>query len=179
MVTQLNNETRTMTTAAAPPLDLAALYREHGRAVLRRIRRFYRGDIAQDILHEVFAKAVEHAGSFRGESSPISWIYGLTTRHCLARLRDERRRRELFEEIGEVPWCCPITNPSTDSKIFLSQLWRTVDDELAQIGIYYYVDGMSQADIGALLGVTGRTISNRIQKLQHLAHQAATPGGTP
>ncbi|MCB9675495.1 MAG: sigma-70 family RNA polymerase sigma factor [Alphaproteobacteria bacterium] len=164
-------------TTAAPTLDLSALYKEHGRLVLRRIRRFYRAEQAPDVLHEVFARAIEKADTYRGEASPIAWLYGLTTRHCLARLRDERRRRELLEEVGEVPWTCPITEPTTEARVFLAELWRRVDPELAQIGVYYYLDGMSQADIGELLGVTGRTVSNRLQQLSDLARDAA--GGSP
>ena len=54
------------------------------------------------------------------------------------------------------------------------------------MGVYYYVDGMSQAEIGKLLGVSGRTISTRIRQLSELARAAATPqpdasepGGNP
>ncbi|MEZ4320280.1 MAG: sigma-70 family RNA polymerase sigma factor [Myxococcota bacterium] len=164
-------------TTAAPTLDLNVLYREHGRLVLRRIRRFYRADQAPDILQEVFARAVEKADTYRGDASPIAWLYGLTTHHCLARLRDEKRRRELLDEVGEVPWTSPVSPSTTESKVFLAELWRTVDPELAQIGVYYYLDGMSQADIGELLGVTGRTVSNRLQQLSDLARDAA--GGSP
>lgn len=165
-----------MTTGSAT-LDLSALYETHGRAVLRRIRRFYPREVAMDILQEVFIKALEKSDSYRGEAPPLHWLYGVTTRHCLQRLRDEKRRQELLDEVGEVPWSCPITEDATEARVFLGQLWRTVDDELAQIGVHYYLDGMSQADIGELMGVTGRTISNRIQALQELAKSAA--GGSP
>lgn len=160
-------------------LDLDALYREHGKLVLRRIRRFYRAEQATDLLHEVFERAIRSADQFRGDSTPVSWLYGIATGHCLARLRDERRRRHLLDEVGEVPWSCPVSESSVEARIFLTELWRTVDPELAQIGVYYFVDDMSQADIGALMGVTGRTISNRIRQLQELATAAATPGGAP
>lgn len=163
----------------AAPLDISMLYQRHGRAVLRRIRRFYSEDQAMDVLQEIFAKAVEKAHTYRGDAPPLHWLYGLTTRHCLSRLRDEKRRRELLDEVGDVPWSCPITSTDADAPVFLQQLWRTIDPELAQIGVHYYVDGMSQADIGALLGVSGRTISTRIQRLQELARQAANPAGAP
>ena len=158
-----------------PTLDIHSLYQQHGRAVLRRIRRFYGPDQATDILQEVFTRAIEKAHTYRGEAPALHWLYGLTTRHCLARLRDEKRRREILDEVGEVPWSCSIQSDDPEARIFLSQLWRTVDPQLAQVGIYYYLDGMSQADIGKLLGVSGRTISTRIQTLRELAEQAATP----
>lgn len=162
----------------AAPLDIAELYQRHGRAVLRRIRRFYRDDEqAMDVLQEIFAKAVEKRDTYRGDAPPLHWLYGLTTRHCLARLRDSKRRQELLDEVGEIPWSCPVSTDDPEASIFLRQLWRTIDPELAQVGVHYYVDGMSQADIGALLGVSGRTISNRLRTLSELAEAAATPSG--
>lgn len=158
-------------------LDVNALYQRHGRSVLRRIRRFYPEEVAMDVLQEVFIKAIEHAGTYRGDAPPLHWLYGMTTRHCLQRLRDEKRRKQLLDEVGDVPWSLPITHDTTEARVFLGQLWATVDEDLAQIGVHYYLDGMSQADIGELLGVTGRTISNRILALQQLARDAA--GGTP
>lgn len=163
--------------AASATLDVSALYQRHGRAVLRRIRRFYPQEVAMDVLQEVFVKALEKSTTYRGDAPPLHWLYGLTTRHCLQRLRDEKRRRELLDEVGPVPWSLPVTVDDPESRVFLAQLWRTVDPELAQIGVHYYVDGMSQADIGELMGVTGRTISNRIQALTELARSAA--GGSP
>lgn len=130
-----------------------------------------------DVLQEVFVKALEKSDTYRGDAPPLHWLYGLTTRHCLQRLRDEKRRRELLDEVGPVPWSLPVTTDDPEARVFLAQLWRTVDPELAQIGVHYYIDGMSQADIGELMGVTGRTISNRIQALCELARSAA--GGSP
>lgn len=167
-----------MQNAALPQhLDLAALYRAHSAAVLRRIRRFYRAEVAHDVLQEVFERAVRKADTFRGECPPLAWLYALTTRHCLARLRDERRRRELLDEVGEIPWSRPITPSNQEATVFLQQLWQTVDEDLCFIGTCYFVDGMTQADIGVLLGVTGRTVGNRLKELTALARAAAEDHG--
>jgi RNA polymerase sigma-70 factor, ECF subfamily len=162
---------------ATTPLDVGELYRKHAGVVLRRIRKFYSANTAEEVLHEVFERALNRAHTFRGESHPVTWLYQLTTYHCLNRLRDERRRRELFDGVGEVPWSRTISEPTGEARIFLDQLWRDVDDELCQIGVYYYVDGMSQAEIGELMSVSGRTISTRLTQLTALAHAAA--GHTP
>lgn len=167
-----------MSRFAAGQLDIRQLYQQYAPVLLRRIRRFYPKEQAADVLQEVFAIALERRHTYRGEAAPIAWLYGIATGHCLSRLRNENRRRTLFEEVGEVPWSMPVTNEesSTEAKVFLSQLWRVVDPELAQVGVYYYVDQLSQEEIGALLGVSGRTISTRLARLQHLAAAAAGQG---
>lgn len=162
-----------MTGTAAIQLDVRDLYVRYAGLVLRRVRRFYPPHLAADVVQEVFARAVEKASTFRGEGTERAWLFGLTTRHCLARVRDERRRRALLDEVGEVPWSAPVTPSTTEAAVFLSELRRELDPELLQIGVHAYVDGMTQEAIGELLGVSGRTISNRLEELRRLAHQAA------
>jgi len=137
--------------------------------VLRRVKRFFRGAEAEDVLQEVFELVLRSGHTFRGESKVTTWLYKLTTRHCLTRLRNSRRRDVLFETHGPPAWAQPMRQSDAESITFLNQLWRTVDPDLAEIGIYYHVDGMRQSDIGALLGVTGRTISNRLATLAEQA----------
>jgi RNA polymerase sigma-70 factor (ECF subfamily) len=155
------------------PLDVGALYRDHATVVLRRARRFYGAHEAEEVLHEVFERVLRRAHTFRGESHPVTWLYQLTTHHCLNRLRDARRRRQLFDGLGDPDWTRNTTEMSPDARIFLDQLWRDVDEELCQIGVYYYVDGLSQAQIGELMSVSGRTISTRLTQLTELARAAA------
>ncbi len=155
-----------------PPhtIDIEALYRDHGHAVLRRIRRFYAPDIAEEVLHEVFERVMLRADSFRGDAHPLTWLYQVTTRHCLNRIRNERRRRNLLADNPSVVGP-RLAGPRQESELFLKQLWHQLDEELSLIGIYYYVDGMTQADIGRALGVTGRTISNRLRDLELRARE--------
>ena len=162
-----------MTATASARLDVEALYRDHAGVALRRIRRFYSANLAEEVLHEVFERVLRRADTFRGESHPVTWLYQLTTYHCLNRLRDERRRRELFDGVGGVDWGRPISEPTAEARVFLDELWRDVDEELCQIGVYTFVDGLSQAEVGALRGVSGRTISNRLAQLAALARAKA------
>ena len=49
-------------------------------------------------------RVLEHFAKFRRESSPASWVYRITTNHCLNRLRSGRRRdaREQADQV--VAW---------------------------------------------------------------------------
>jgi RNA polymerase sigma-70 factor (ECF subfamily) len=149
------------------------MYREHGGMVLRRIRRFYQGHEAEEVLQEVFMRIMTTHAVYRGESSRITWLYRLTTRYCLNRLRDARRREELLDEFGPPSWGVGVAGPQQEARVFLDQLWRTLDAELAVIGVYHFVDGLSHAEIADMIGVSRRTVGNRIGTLQQLARQAA------
>lgn len=153
--------------AALPPVS--ELYARHARLVLRRIRRFYDAQEAEEVVQEVFERVLVSGHTFRGDASVGTWLYALTTRHCLIRLRDQRRRTALLEALGTPEWSRPVSPADQEVVVFVRALWRSVDEELALIGLYYYVDGMTQAEIGELLGVSGRTISNRLRLLQERA----------
>lgn len=162
-----------MTRPPCTTIDPAALYTQYGGVVLRRVRRFFPGDAAEEILHEIFAAVVEAAPSWRGECHPFTWLYRITTHHCLNRRRNEQRRRDLLDEAGTISWSSPVSEPAQEAEILLRELWRTLDDDLVEIGIYYYVDGLTHEDIGTLMGCTGRTIGNRLKRLAEVARQHA------
>lgn len=157
-----------------PKLDIAELYRRHGGLVLRRVRRFYTDEEANDVVHEVFLRAMDKLDTFRGDASPGTWLFRLTTHHCLNRLRDQKRRRELLAEQGDLGWWRPTAAAAEQERIVLTrELWADLDEELALVGVYHYVDGMSQNEIAELIGVSRRTVGNRLEALETLVRAKA------
>jgi RNA polymerase sigma-70 factor (ECF subfamily) len=153
--------------------DIGEWYRAYGASVYRRILRFYRAQEAEEVLQEVFVRVLRTADSYRGESSPTTWLYAVATRHCLNRLRDARRRKELLLTHGQPAWSRDIDDRDPDARVFLSQLWRELDADLAMIGVLYFVDGMTHGQIAEVMGVSRRTIGNRVSELQARARAAA------
>ncbi len=147
-------------------LDVAALYQRYGALVRRRIRRFFPDEEADDVLQEVFTRVLARQGSFRGDSSPSTWLYQVTTRHCLNRLRDSTRRQELWVERGAVYWSQPVAQGDQEARSRLAQAWRDMDEQLVAIGIYYHLDGMTQERIAELVGCSRRTVGNRLAELR-------------
>lgn len=154
-----------------PVLDIDQLYRRYGPLVLRRIRGFYRDAAeAEDVLQEVFVRVMENMDSFRGASRPSTWLYSVTTRHCLNRLRNSKRRRELLDEHGtDMGWGASSAPAEQPSRVLLEQVWKELDPELLEIAVYYEIDGMSHAQIAELTGVSRRTVGNRLAELSRRA----------
>ncbi|MDQ3803941.1 MAG: sigma-70 family RNA polymerase sigma factor [Acidobacteriota bacterium] len=57
-----------------------------------------RREAAEDLTQEVFIRAYQRLGQFRGQSSFSTWFYRLTVNHCVNYRRHERRTqgRELY-----------------------------------------------------------------------------------
>lgn len=148
--------------------DIEDLYTSFGGLVRARVRRFYNGDDADDVVSEVFMRVIEKIDTFRGESSPSTWLYQLTTRHCLNRLRDQNRRRELLDETPP-GWGGAVTRADQEAHTLLRQILGHVDEETATIAVYYHLDRMTRDDVAALVGVSSRTVGYRLEALHKLA----------
>ncbi len=163
------------TTDPAAVTDVGELYRQYAPMVLRRVRRFFGPNDAEEVVHEIFLRVMERLDGFRGASSPVTWLFRVTTNHCLNRLRDRDRRRGLLDRRAlDVPGY-RVSAPAQEATVFLAQLWRDLDPELVQVGIHYHVDGLTHDEIARILGVSPRTVGNRLSTLARLAGEAATP----
>lgn len=82
-------------------LDIGLLYAEcFPRVYGFALRMLGDTDAALDVAQDTFAAAFAKAGSFRGESSPLTWLLVITRNLCLRRLSAARPRRfEDFEAI--------------------------------------------------------------------------------
>ncbi len=150
-----------------------ALYRQHGPMVLRRARRILGNEqAAQDAMQEVFVRAIKAGAEFRGDSSPTTWLYRVTTNHCLNVIRDGARRRELLREGLAKPEAIE-TRP--EDRLDVSKILAQLPAELQDIAVYYFVDQMNQAEIAEMIGVSRRTIGNRLEEFRRLATEAAGP----
>ncbi len=150
--------------AAAPSLDIPALYRNYGDLVLGRCRTLLRNEAdAQDAAQEVFLKVHRYRESFRGESSPSTFLYRVTTTTCLNRIRSRRRRPE--DPVEELPEPVGPTDSMLDAlavRDLLERLLAGADERTQACVVYHYVDGMTHDEIGELVGITGGAVRKRI-----------------
>lgn len=150
------------------------LYRTYGPAVLRRARAILGDeDAARDLLQEVFVQVIQERGRFRGEASPMTWMYRITTNLCLNRIRDASTRGRLLRE-NFVPEE-PSRSQQVDAKLTVGAILRRLPEHLREIAVYHYVDRMSHEEIAGIVGVSRRTVGNRLEEFRRLALEAAAP----
>jgi RNA polymerase sigma-70 factor (ECF subfamily) len=151
---------------------LEALYRKHGKMVFRRARALL-GDTqaARDAVQDIFLRALRARAEFEHAASPVAWLCKVTTNHCLNRLRDADRRRELLEL--QPPPVEAI--PSAEPRLAVADLLRRLPHELSEIAVYYYMDQMNQDEIAELLGVSRRTVGNRLDEFRAAVSALVAP----
>jgi RNA polymerase sigma-70 factor (ECF subfamily) len=140
-------------------------YERYARLVLNRARELLGdGDAAKDALQEVFLRALTCETCVLGEPSLVPWLYRVTTNLCLNQLRDDRRRKQLLLERDEVGADTGAGSPET--RTIASDVLRRLPSDLQQIAVYRFVQEMTHEEIADLVGVSPRTVGNRLLAFQ-------------
>ncbi len=124
-------------------------------------------------MQDVFVQVMRNEATFRGEASPATWLYRVTTNVCLNQIR-EHKRRATREQENPRP-CLSRAPKNIETQLIVQQLLHRLSDDLAQVAVYYFVDRMNQAEIAALMLVSERTVRARLTEFQTLAHGLLTP----
>lgn len=152
----------------APAIDIDQAFRTHGHQVQRRATQMLGSeDDAGEILQEVFTLLLERPTSYRGQSTLSTWLYGVTTRLCLNRIKKQRNRRRLRHLFLRRRPALAAVNQ--EGQTMVRQMLERVPYELAEIATYHYLDEMSQAEIATMIGCSRRTVGHRLKAFQQQA----------
>jgi RNA polymerase sigma-70 factor, ECF subfamily len=145
-------------------LDVAGLYRSHGHLVWRRARRILgNDDDATDAVQDIFARLWSDPTAFRGTARASTFLYAVTTNHCLTVLRNRRTRSRLIDERVAPEMVFSVPGINLDN-VAIRDVIAAVDLELAEVAIAHFVDERSQDDIAQERGVSRRKVSELLAR---------------
>lgn len=163
--------------APTPNERLTALYRAHGAMVFRLALR-YGGDRswAEDVTQEVFLQAFTHVDELAEVHNPAGWLYRVTTRRCLNRLRGQQLRAS-----APVRWALRdrLPEPNTPEQLGihrqqLAQLFarlETLPPKQRVCFWMYHVDGKTVVEIGEILGHSKGYVSKLLDRAKQAVEQ--------
>ncbi|HQR29773.1 MAG TPA: sigma-70 family RNA polymerase sigma factor [Anaeromyxobacteraceae bacterium] len=142
----------------------ARLYREYGPAVYRRCLRLLRErEAAHDATQEVFVRLVRNMERLEDRGDVLPWIYRVATNHCLNVLRDSGRHPE-----GDLPPEVEVAGRSEADAMpdrrLARQLLGRFDPATQAVVVGVIVDGMEREEVAAVLGISKRTVSRRLER---------------
>jgi RNA polymerase sigma factor (sigma-70 family) len=160
------------TGAAAGGDRLEAIYRRFAPAIHRRCRAILADeDEALDALHDIFLILTKKLDTFRGDAELMTWIYRISTNHCLNRLRATRARKRMIDARAEVAQPAPDVSVELERRDLLHALLAELGADDVQLLVHYYHDEMTQPEIAQVLGVSERTVRARLRKLEMRAQE--------
>ena len=149
-------------------INVEAAYRQYGDMVLGRCRSILGNDAdAREAMQEVFLKLFRYRDKFRGDSSLSTFIFRITTNHCLNQIRSRKRRPE--DPTDDLSF---LTTPTVslmdrvEVRQLVDKLLDGQDERTRECVVYHYMDGMTHKEVGALMGISGAAVRKRIAKFR-------------
>jgi RNA polymerase sigma-70 factor (ECF subfamily) len=153
-------------------------YRRYGPALLRKARRLLcNEDDARDAVQALFLELLAQ------EQTPgdLPLLYRMLTHRCLNLLRDRKNRARLLER--ETPGLGGTARIAPDTMALgldtLLKLSTRVDEATLETVIYRFVDELGQEEIASLMGVSRKTVQNRLARLEATLRALTEEGVVP
>jgi RNA polymerase sigma-70 factor (ECF subfamily) len=158
---------------------LRELYERYGAAVRSRCRYVLKDPTeAEDAMHEVFARALQHLSRYRAQASPLTWLMQIATHYCLnvlraskAAWRDEVQKMAHLRPAGE-------SGPA-EGRDLVRAVLSEFDTETQAAAIHYYVDEMTLEEVAQAIGRSVPTVRKRLAGFASAARGHAERLGTP
>lgn len=145
------------------------MYHRYGALLERRCRLLMRDHaLAEDALQELLATLLRRGESLRSAGSPYRWLCRAVDRTCLDLLRRGKRVRSALAQddlaaldpIGQAP------GADAEARLAALQSLALLDDEQQSLAIMLFIDGMTQSEAAAELGVSRVTVNKRTQRIR-------------
>ena len=158
--------------------DIRALYERLAPMLHRRARRLLGSDEeAWDAVHDVFVRLLGGGWqTFRGRSTPLTYVYRITTNVCLNMLRARGTSIRAYARLASEP---SLAVPAYDASEFLQRLMAALRkqrdaDRLLQVAVYKHVEDMTVDEIARVIGMGARTVKRDLARLRQLAQDDQT-----
>jgi RNA polymerase sigma-70 factor, ECF subfamily len=168
--------------AACQSGDLHAyerLYRLQGARMKNLARNLLGNPLdAEDAVQETFLKVQRSIGSFRGQSSFVTWVFRILVNTCYDARRSRMRKKEVTQDDRKD---APLPEPRAPGahpslRLALERALATLTRYQRDVFLLYEVEGFRHAEIASLLEITETASKNTLfQAKKNLRHMLEAP----
>jgi RNA polymerase sigma-70 factor (ECF subfamily) len=150
--------------AAGDARAFERLYREHVARIFGLARRMMGSDEAGEIVQDVFVRAWQKIGTFRGEAQFGTWLYRLAVNVILARRASHATRRSRYVAEDEVLDTVPAKPASIDIGMDFETAIARLPEGARHIFVLHDVEGYKHEEIAGMLGITSGTSKAQLHR---------------
>jgi len=159
-----------------PSQQLADLYRRYGPTLYRRALKLTRdAEEAIDITQDTFLSFMKMRESLRGEASPFTLLYQITTHKAVDRLRRRARwtgnltlREDEDPEASERRLDAAMAHEGGLDRVEAAQdlalLTQGEEPQVLTAACLYFVEGHSTEQVGQLLGLSRKAVAKMLEQ---------------
>ncbi len=166
-----------------PPSDaeLQDLYERCAPVIYRRCRSILGNDEdANDAVQETFSRVIVSWDRFRGEASPLTWMYRISTNYCLNRIRNRRSRADKRHVHREDIVGAGFTRGregAWEDEDTIRRLLELADEQTRAIVIHLFFDDMTREQAANMVGISVPTLRKRLNHFLKRARKVMESGG--
>lgn len=141
------------------------LYEAHVDRVYSLVRRMLGAELADEVTQDVFVRAWQKLGTFRGDAAFGTWLHRLAINVVLGRRRKLAVRRERFLGDSEpaLETLSRTGSPETQGPEFEAGL-RALADGARTVFVLHDIEGYKHREIAEMLGVTSGTSKAQLHR---------------
>ena len=164
--------------ARAQAGDLAAfevLYRANvGRVYALCYRMAGDASLAEELAQDVFVRAWQRLGSFRGDSALSSWLHPLTVNVALSERRSRRRRTSRVMSTDDpAAFERPETKKAApEAAVDIDRALETLPPGARAVFVLHDVEGYKHEEIAKMTGVATGTSKAQLHRARRLLREA-------
>jgi RNA polymerase sigma-70 factor (ECF subfamily) len=152
-----------------------ALYRAHrGRVYALCYRMAGEASLAEELAQDVFVRAWQRLGSFRGESAFSSWLHPLTVNVALSERRSRRRRtsRVMSTDDPSVYERPEMPKAGPEAGVDIDRALETLPAGARAVFVLHDVEGYKHEEIARMTGVATGTSKAQLHRARRLLREA-------
>jgi len=150
------------------------LYRNHVARVHSLARRMMGTEAADELTQDVFVRAWQKLGTFRGNAAFSTWLHRLAVNVILVRRRRRTIGRERYGGDETAADSREIRPSDAETRVSFERGLATLPDGAREVLVLHDVEGYKHREIAAMLGVTDGTSKAQLHRARMLmrAHLA-------
>ena len=130
--------------------------------------------LAEELTQDVFVRAWQRLGSFRGESALSSWLHPLTVNVALSERRSRRRRtaRVMSTEDPATYEKAETPKAGPEAAVDLDRALETLPPGARAVFVLHDVEGYKHDEIANMTGVATGTSKAQLHRARRLLREA-------
>lgn len=140
------------------------LYRHHVPRIYSLVRRMLSDDDADEVTQDVFVRAWQKLGTFRGEAAFGTWLHRLAVNVILARRETLGTRRKRYIEGDAVLEVLPARKAGPELTIDFESAMERLPDGARKVFVLHDVEGYRHEEIGEMLGLATGTSKSQLHR---------------
>jgi RNA polymerase sigma-70 factor (ECF subfamily) len=140
------------------------LYRSHVARIHSLARRMAGEEAADDLTQEVFIRAWEKLGTFRGDAEFGTWLHRLAVNLILSRRTSLRKREARFPTV-EAPILAAGARPARPGvRMDVEKALGKLPDGARKVFVLYDVEGFAHDEIAERMGISVGTSKSQLHR---------------